>query len=153
MATKKKKKQKIKNPILKFAYATVPLLSDLRFALLLQHFLIVAVSETILLAVLVSELQEYLGQLRVSFAEVAKDCGILGIEEFDELIDTAHMLGSGSNLSTHVLGNASSFTWSIVVLRDLIVTEYLESGITVNRVFAANFFAGLSTIDLRMKNN
>lgn len=141
------------NPVLKLAYAVVPLHSDLRFALLLQHFLVVAVSETILLAVLVGKLQEYLSQLRVNVAEVAKDCSILGIQEFDELIDTAHMLGSGSNLSTHVLGNASCFTWSIVVLRHLVVTEYLQSGITVNRVFAASFFAGLSTIDLWMKNN
>lgn len=154
MATrKKKKKPNILNPILKLAYAVVPLHSDLRFALLLQHFLVVAVSETILLAVLVGKLQEYLGQLRVNVAEVAKDCGILGIQEFDELIDTAHMLGSGSNLSTHVLGNASSFTWSIVVLRHLIVTEYLQSGISVYRVFAASFFASLSTVDLWMKNN
>lgn len=51
------------NPVLKLAYAIVPLHSDLRFALLLQHFLVVAVSETIFLAILVGKLQEYLGQL------------------------------------------------------------------------------------------
>lgn len=63
MRQQEKKKQKLMNPILKLAYAVVPLHSDLRFALLLQHFLVVAVSETILLAVLVGKLQEYLGQL------------------------------------------------------------------------------------------
>lgn len=131
----------------------VPLHSDLRFALFFQHFRIVAVSETIFFAVLVGKFQEYLSQLRVNVGEVAKDCGILCVEEFDEFFHATHLFGSGSNLSTHVLGNASSFAWSIVVLRDFIVTEYFERGITVNRIFAANILAGLGTINLSRNNN
>jgi len=122
--------------------------SHLRFALLVEDFLLAGVSEAVLLAVLVGELQENLGQFGVDVAEVAEHSGVLGVQELGQLGDGAHVLGGRAHLGAHVLGNTSGLTWSIVVLRHFVLAEDLQRGVAADGVLAAGLLASFRAVNL-----
>ena len=120
---------------------------SLLLAQLGHHGLLAGVSERVILPQLVCSLGEGLHDAGVCGTESEDDDITLGQNSVG-LSDSFNLLGGGSNLAPHVLGDPGSFSGPVIVRGELTILEDLESWISSHLKPATSVLAGLSTVHL-----
>ena len=116
-----------------------------------KDFGVGGVGKAVVFRELVSDLLELGGERGFSIAKEADYAVLKVVEELGGLLDGGEQLGGGSSLGAHVLDDAVSLEWSVVVRGHLAVLEYLQSRKAFDAIFTADLCLG-STVDLDQRH-